>query len=149
MEKKLATCTPADLLVCMESQWLPNHAGTMLPDGSMIASPSGVSGCLSHLSTDFLLIGKVGEWDPLTSTGNPVVSTDLAQYRTGYRMQAWRSGYLEGSAMPINSCANQQGLPAGSLPGPWRAEQHSWASTAAGREGHHATAANVGNTSQG
>jgi hypothetical protein len=44
MEKSLATCTPADLLVYMESHWLPNHAGTMLPDGSMIASPSGSVG---------------------------------------------------------------------------------------------------------
>jgi len=28
MGKNLATCTPADLLVYMESHWLPNHAGT-------------------------------------------------------------------------------------------------------------------------
>ena len=69
----------------------------------MIVSPSGVNGCLSHPSTGFLLIGRVGDWDPSTITGNPVVSTDLAQYRKGCRMQAWRSGYLEGSAVPINS----------------------------------------------
>ncbi len=31
------------------------------------------------------------------------MSTYLTQYRKGYRMQAWRSGYLEGSAVPINS----------------------------------------------
>lgn len=55
MEKSLATCTPADLLVYLKSQWLPNHAGTALQDGTMIASPSGVSGCLSHLSTIVLL----------------------------------------------------------------------------------------------
>ncbi len=73
-EENLATCTPADLLVYMESHWLPNHAGTMLPDGSVIASPSG---CLSHLSTGFLLIGRDGDWDPSNGTGNPVVSTDL------------------------------------------------------------------------
>ena len=71
----LATCTPADLLVYMQSHWLPNHAGAVLPDGSMIASPSGVSGCLSHLSTGFLLTGRVGDWDPSNGTGNPVVST--------------------------------------------------------------------------
>ncbi len=103
MEKNLATCTPADLLVYIESHWLPNHAGNLLPDGSMIASFSGVSGCLSHLSTGFMLIGRVGDWDHSTSTGNPVVSTDLTQYRKGYKMQAWRSGYLEGSAVPISS----------------------------------------------
>ena len=103
MEKNLATCTPADLLVYMESHWLPNHAGTLLPDGSMIASPSGVSGCVSNLSTGFMLIGRVGDWYHSTSTGNPVVSTDLTQYRKGYKMQAWRSGYLEGSAVPLSS----------------------------------------------
>ena len=53
------------------------------------------------------------------------------------------------------SCANQkqQGLSAGELPGSWHAKQHSFASTAAaaglGREGHHAAAANVQNTSLG
>ena len=26
MDKNLATCTPTDLLVHMESHWLPNHA---------------------------------------------------------------------------------------------------------------------------
>ena len=45
MEKNLATCTPTDLLVYMESHCLPNHACTMLPDGSIIASPSGANGC--------------------------------------------------------------------------------------------------------
>ena len=67
MGKNLATCTPADLLVYMESHWLPNHAGTVLPDGSMIASPSGVSGCLSHLSTGFLIIGELGTGTPQTA----------------------------------------------------------------------------------
>ena len=39
----LLTCTPADLVVYFESHWLAQHAGTTLPDGSVIASPSGVS----------------------------------------------------------------------------------------------------------
>ncbi|KAL0018838.1 hypothetical protein WJX77_010718 [Trebouxia sp. C0004] len=69
----------------------------------MTASPSGVSGCLSHLSAGLLLIGRAGDWDPSASTGNPVVNTDLTQYRKGYMMQAWRSGHLEGSAVPISS----------------------------------------------
>ena len=114
MEKDLATCTPADLLVYMESHWLPNHAGTMLPDGSMIASPSGVSGCLSHVSTGFLLIGRIGGWDPSNGTDNPVVSTDLTQQE---RLQdAGMALRLPGRV----SCANQyqQGLSAGGLPGP-------------------------------
>lgn len=75
MEKVLATCASADLLVYIQSHWLPNHTSTMLPDGRMIASASGVSGCLSSLSTDFLLIGRAGDWDASTKTGNPVVNT--------------------------------------------------------------------------
>lgn len=50
----------------MESHRLPTHAGSLLPDGSMIVSPSGVSRCLSHLSTGFMLIGRVGDWDHST-----------------------------------------------------------------------------------
>ena len=38
----LLTCTPADLVVYLESHWLAQHAGTTLPDGNIIASPSGV-----------------------------------------------------------------------------------------------------------
>ena len=32
-----------------------------------------------------------------------MVSTELTQYRKGYKMEAWRSEYLEGSAVPISS----------------------------------------------
>ncbi|KAL0020614.1 hypothetical protein WJX77_012096 [Trebouxia sp. C0004] len=143
MERNLATCTSADMLVYMGSHWLPNHAGTLLPDGSMIASPDGVSGCLSHLFTGFMLIGRLGDWDHSTSTGNPVVSTDLTQYRKGYKMQAWRPGRF--------SCANQQqkSLSAGGSFGAQHADLPSWATTAPHREGHHVDTADVGDTTQG
>jgi len=50
-----------------------------------------------------MLIGRLFDWDHSTSTGNPVMSTDLTQFRKGCKMQAWRSNYLEGSAVPISS----------------------------------------------
>ena len=103
MAKGLSTCTPADILVYMESHWLPLHGGTMLPEGTLIASPSGVNACLSNFSTGFTLIGRVGDWNSLTSQGNPILSTDICQYRKGYKMQAWRLGYLEGLAVPMSS----------------------------------------------
>ena len=101
--KTLLTCTPADVVVYLESHWLAQHAGTTLPDGGMIASPKGVSQCLSSCSTGFKLLGRVGEWNPLSNSGNPVESTLINQYRKGYRLEAWRSGYLEGSAVPMHS----------------------------------------------
>lgn len=103
MGKSLATCSPADLLVLMEGHWLSHHGGTELPDGYVIASPSGVNSCLSHLSTGCSLIGRVAEWDSLTSKGNPVLSPEVSLYCQGYKKQAWKSGYLEGSAVPMQA----------------------------------------------
>lgn len=99
--KSLMTCMPADLIAFVESHWLGAHAGTKLPDGSLISSPSGVNQCLSHLSTGFNLIGKVTSWTPEAPSGNPAQSSLVASYRKGYRLQVWRSGYQEGSAVPI------------------------------------------------
>ena len=100
MEKSLATCTPADLLVYMVS---PTMLAPCLPDGSITVFPlwgqwvpvTPVHWLPAHRQS--------WGWDPSTSTGNSILSTDLAQYREAYRMQAWRSGYLEWSAMPTNS----------------------------------------------
>ena len=100
-KKTLLSCTPADIVVYLESHWLAQHAGTILPDGEMIASPKGVSQCLSSCSTGFKLIGRMGEWNVLTNSGNPVESTLINQYRKGYKLEAWRAGYLEGSAVPF------------------------------------------------
>ena len=90
-------------MVYLESHWLAHHAGTSLPNGNTIASPSGVSQCLSNCSTGFKLLGRVGDWNPLSHSGNPVDSTLLTQYRKGYRLEAWRAGYLEGSAVPMQA----------------------------------------------
>ena len=101
-EKSLMTCTPADLIAFMQDHWLEAHAGTTLPDGSLISSPSGVNRCLSSMSTGFNLIGRVTSWTPETPSGNPIQSSLVSSYRKGYRLGAWRSGYLEGSAVPIS-----------------------------------------------
>jgi len=50
-----------------------------------------------------MLIGRFGDWDHSTSTGNPDPVQTLTQYRKGYKTQAWRSGYPEVSAVPISS----------------------------------------------
>ncbi len=64
---------------------------------------------------------------PQIQTGNPVVSTDLTQYSKGYKTQACRSGYLEGSAVPIS---RKKVLSAGGSCGAQHAKPPSWATTA-------------------
>ncbi len=96
------TCFPADLIAFLQNHWLKAHAGTTLPDGSLISSPSGVNQCLSSMSTGFNLTGRVTSWTLETPSGNPFQSSLVSSYCKGYRLGAWRSGYLGGSAVPIN-----------------------------------------------
>ena len=69
----LCAVTPANLFVYREDYRLPNHAGTVLPDGSMIASPSRVNACLSDLAVPYWVSvnwqsGELGscnqDWEP-------------------------------------------------------------------------------------
>lgn len=99
--KTLLNCTPTDILAFLERSWLHKHAGTVLPDGSKVASPSGVNLCLSSMSTGFGLLGRLGPWTPATPHGNPIQSAALQHYRKGYGLQIWRGGYLESSAVPM------------------------------------------------
>ena len=41
--RTLLTCSPADILAFMQGFWLQHHQGSHLPDGSSLASPSGVN----------------------------------------------------------------------------------------------------------
>ena len=74
----------------------------MLPDGNTVASPSGVNVCLSSLSTGFSLLGRVGSWSPATPQGDPIQSA-VVHWRKGYKLQAWRRGCQETSAVPMTS----------------------------------------------
>jgi len=87
----------------MERSWLAKHGGSVLSDGTTVASPSGVNVCLSSLSTGFSLLGRVGSWSPVTPQGNPIQSAGLLHWRKGYRLQSWRRGYKESSAVPMTS----------------------------------------------
>ncbi len=98
-EKSLMTCTPADVIASLQDHWLEGHAGTTLPDGRFISSPSGVNQCLSSMSTGCSLIGRVTSWTPETPSGTPIQSSLVSSY---CRLWAWRSGYLEGIAVPIS-----------------------------------------------
>jgi len=84
--KTLLTCSPTDVISFMERSWLAKHGGTVLPDGTTVASPSGVNVCLSSLSTGFSLLGRVGSWSPVTPQGNPIQSAGLLHWHKGYRL---------------------------------------------------------------
>ena len=101
-DRSLMNCTPADVVAFLESYWLGAHAGTMMPDGSCISSPSGLNQCLSSMSTGFTLLGRLASWTPEHPSGNPIQFSLISSYRKGYKRQAWHSGYLEGSAVPIS-----------------------------------------------
>lgn len=58
--------TPQDLVVYMETHWLPRHGELMLSDQQLHASPGYVRGILSHLSSIYKLAGKETAWDDRT-----------------------------------------------------------------------------------
>ena len=61
--KTFLNCTPTDILVYIENHWVNKHGGTVLPGGETVASPSGVNGFLSHLSTCFEMLHRTGPYN--------------------------------------------------------------------------------------
>ena len=93
---------PEDLLVFMDYQWLPRHAGSKLPGfEAPVASPQGVACALSHMSTLFKRIGRIGAYNDATGSGNPCESPIILLYKQGYRRKLWEAGYQESSAVPM------------------------------------------------
>lgn len=99
--RSIHNCGPLDILAFVELSWVHKHQGSWLPNGSKVASPSGHSGMLSHLSTMFRLIGRCGPWNPLTNEGNPIESEIISSHRAAYHAGMLKRGYQEGSAIPI------------------------------------------------
>jgi hypothetical protein len=66
------TCTPIGLIAFLQDHCLEALAGTTLPNGSLVSSPSGVKQCLSSMTTGFNLIGRVISWTFETPSGNPI-----------------------------------------------------------------------------
>ena len=46
------------------------HAGSMTMDGELTASPGSLSSTQSCLSIDFERVGRNGEWNAASQTGN-------------------------------------------------------------------------------
>eukprot|EP00798_Chlamydomonas_sp_ICE-L_P021123 gene21123-biopygen29849 len=60
-----------------------------------------VDSAFSHLSTLFEQLGRGGEYDPRSNTGNPCHSGPVRNYKKGYQKLLFEAGYQEVSAVPM------------------------------------------------
>ena len=63
---------PEDILVYFTQHWLPNHAGSSTTAGELVAAPSSLTGLKSHLTEEFKLLGRTGDWNAVAQSGNPM-----------------------------------------------------------------------------
>ena len=98
----LLTCTDQHLLEYVGGHWLQNHWASQLPDGSCVASPSGLASMLSHLSTTFELVGRSSIHVSGQLYGNPAASSLLSRLKIGYTRDQFRAGYVATSAVPMD-----------------------------------------------
>ena len=100
--RDLLKVRPEELLCFLETHWVHTHVGSQLPGSdTLVASPSGVDGVISHLSSLFDSLGRSGPYDDTTNGGNPCLSTPIQKYRRGYHQMLWAAGYQESSAVPL------------------------------------------------
>jgi hypothetical protein len=93
---------PEELLCFLETHWVHTHVGSQLPGSdTLVASPSGVDGVISHLSSLFDSLGRSGPYDDTTNGGNPCLSTPIQKYRHGYHQMLWAAGYQESYVVPL------------------------------------------------
>lgn len=64
------TCTPEDVAVFFESDWLPNHGSSVLTDGQVHAAPSYLDTSVSHLSGFFKRLGRDGQYNHSTQVSS-------------------------------------------------------------------------------
>ena len=79
LQSKQAACNrtvhnaiPEDILVYLTQHWLPNHAGSSASNEELLAAPGSLSSMKSHLSSEFEISGRTGDWNAATQTGNQV-----------------------------------------------------------------------------
>jgi hypothetical protein len=78
------TATPEDVLNFCTMYAMVHHGITKLGDGSVVPAFSTMKGILSNIRHTFDVLGRRGEWQPLTLSGNPCDSTEIREFRTGY-----------------------------------------------------------------
>jgi len=101
--RTMQSATPEDMLVYLTQHWLPNHAGLATSAGELIAAPSSLSGVKSHLAKEFELLGRMGDWNPATQTGNPMHSIQIKTMLTGYTNHGAELGYQKKRAVSLSA----------------------------------------------
>ena len=99
--RTMLTAIPEDILVYLTQHWLPNHAGSSTAGRELVAAPDSLSGIKSHLATEYELLGRIGNWDPATQTGNPMHSMQVRNMLKGYANHATELGYQKRGAVPL------------------------------------------------
>ena len=99
--KSMQTVMPEDILVFLVQQWLPNHAGSATSSAELIAAPNSLATVKSHLSKEFELLGRTGDWSPHSQQGNPIESLHLREFVKGYKNHAAELGYQKRGAGPL------------------------------------------------
>ena len=90
-QSDLQTCTPEELLVYLQLEYLPKHAGSRLPNGAVIAAPSTIATIISHLRMIFKTVGHGDIWQAEEAHGNPACSHQIKQWQQGGGKQSSKS----------------------------------------------------------
>lgn len=100
--RSLLGARPEDLLCFLQQHWVPYHGKSLVPGlEHPVASPQGVAGAISHLSSVFESLGRHGPYDASTCCGNPCDCPNVRAYKAGYQQVMWQAGYQETPAVPI------------------------------------------------
>ena len=100
-QSDLQTCTPEELLVYLQLEYLPKHAGSRLPDGAVIAAPSTIATIISHLRMIFKTVGRGDIWEAEEAHGNPACSHQIKQWQQGGGKQSSKAGWRSTGAVPM------------------------------------------------
>lgn len=107
--RTLYTAVPEDIVAYMESHWVRNHGRTVVGnDPTLMASASGAKGHLLGLEHYFAALGRVGNWNPATLSGNPCRSHQVITWRRGYKRGQWIAGVRPVAATPATATHIQQ-----------------------------------------
>ena len=106
--RSVQEATPEDIMVYFTQHWLPAHAGSITTEGEHIAAPGSLSSTKSHLSSEFELLGCTGDWNPISQTGNPMLSVQIRNMLKGYSNHANQLGYQKKGAVPLTESKMQR-----------------------------------------
>lgn len=97
----LHNCNPLDLLVFLQTQYSPQHAGSVTPQQAHVMAPGSLKNAISALSQGFQELDRCGPWDPYSCQGNPARSSAVRSWQNGYCKLASRSGYVSRGAKEL------------------------------------------------